>query len=115
LNILHQNFFLTAGVSAATKLKNSRFTTYKRPSRILKIWLANQKNAKKNSIIKKYSKFCHMSKKKAIKDNFVLPLILDNLDEKTIKKMDLNEKEISYLEDRKAATIIANNLNKFRI
>ncbi|MBD3252965.1 replication factor C large subunit [Candidatus Pacearchaeota archaeon] len=113
--LVYQNFFLTAGISTATKLKNKKFTSYKRPSRILKIWLSNQKNAKKKSIIAKYSKLCHMSKKKAMKDNFILPLILDNLDEKVIKKMDLNEKEISYLKDRKAAVIIANNLNKFRL
>jgi len=112
--LVYQNFFLSAGISASTRLKNNRFTKYKQPSRILKIWISNQKNAKKKSVVTKYAKFCHMSKKKAIKESFFLPLILDNLSEKTIKKMDLDEKEIDYMKDKKAAIIIANNLNKFR-
>ncbi len=112
--LVYQNFFLSVGVSAATMLKNKKFTKYKRPTRILKIWLANQKNAKKKSIIIKYARFCHMSKKKAAKDSYLMPLILDNLDNKTKKKFDFNEKELDYLEDKKGTIIVANKLNRFR-
>ena len=112
--LVYQNFFLSAGISASSKLKNNRFIQYKRPSRILKIWLANQKNAKIKSILRKYSKFCHMSNKKANNDKFLLPFILDNLDNSTKKKMDLDEKENIYLKDKKIDIIIAGNLNKFR-
>ena len=66
--LVYQNFFLSAGISASTRLKNKSFTQYKRPSRILKTWLSNQKNVKKKSIIIKYSKHCHLSKKKANKE-----------------------------------------------
>lgn len=110
--LIYQNFFLSAGISAATKLKSNSFIKYKRPSRILKIWLANQKNAKKKSLIIKYASFCHMSKKKAMKNSNLLPLILN---QKIQKELDLNEKEKKYLQNKKSDLIIINNLNRFRI
>jgi len=112
--LVYENFFLSAGISSATKLKNNKFVSYKRPSRILKIWLSNQKNAKRKSIVVKYASLCHMSKKKALKEKFLLPLILDGLDERTYKKMDLDEKEKEFLKERKGAMIVANGLNRFR-
>ncbi len=87
--LVYQNFFLSAGISASTKLKNKKFIKYQKPSRILKIWLSNQKNAKKKSITIKYAKFTHMSKKKANKESFLFPLILNN--KQTQKKLDLDE------------------------
>lgn len=112
--LVYQNFFLSAGISSSTKLKYQKFNQYKKPSRILKIWLSNQKNAKKKSIIIKYSKLCHMSKKKAAKENFILPLILSNMNEKTKNKLDLDEKEQDYIKDKQATIIVSQNLNKFR-
>jgi len=112
--LVYQNFFLSAGISSSTKLKNKSFISYKKPTRILKIWLSNQKNQKKKVITIKYAKFCHMSKKKAQKESPFLPLILASLDEKTKKRMDLDEKDMEYIKDKKAALIIAGGLNKFR-
>jgi replication factor C large subunit len=109
--LVYQNFFLSAGISSATKLKYNKFTSYKRPTRILKIWLSNQKNAKKKSIIAKYSQRCHLSKRKANKESFLLPFILN---QQAQKKLDLNEKEKEYLLEKRGAIIIANNLNRFR-
>lgn len=110
--LVYQNFFLSAGISSATRLKSNKFTQYEKPSRILKIWMSNQKNAKKKSIVEKYSKFTHMSKKKAMKDSFLLPLILN--DKKTQEKLDIDEKEEDYIREKRGAIIVANNLNKFR-
>lgn len=112
--LVYQNFFLTAGISSATKLKNNRFISYKRPSRILKIWLSNQRNAKMKSIVGKYASLCHLSKKKAMKDKYLLPFILENLDEKTKRKLDFEEKEEYYLKEKKVDLIVVNNLNRFR-
>jgi len=109
--LVYQNFFLSAGISSATQLKSNKFTSYKRPTRILKIWLANQKNAKKKSIIAKYSQRCHLSKRKANKESFLLPLILN---QQAQKKLDLNEAEQQYLLEKRGAVIIANNLNRFK-
>jgi replication factor C large subunit len=95
--LVYQNFLLSAGISSATKLKYEKFTKYQRPSRILKIWLSNQKNAKKKSIINKYSKFTHMSKKKANKESYLLPLIINPHS----KDLDLEDKEKIYLEEKR--------------
>jgi len=113
--LVYENFFLSAGISSARKLKSSKFVPYKRPSRILKIWLANQKNAKIKAIVNKYAGFCHMSKKKAMKEKYLLPFILDNIDEKTARRMDIDEKEIEYIKQKKTDLIVLNNLNKFRL
>ena len=110
--LVYQSFFLSAGISSATRLKSNKFTQYKRPSRILKIWLSNQKNAKKKSIVEKYSKVTHMSKKKAMKENFLLPLILNN--KKVQEQLEIDEKEQEYLQEKQGAIIVANNLNRFK-
>lgn len=108
--LIYQNFFLSAGISSAAKIKNKGFTKYQRPSRVLKIWLANQRDIKKKSIVMKYAKLTHMSKKKAMKESFFLPLILDKWAQ---KKLDLDDKEKEYLKEKKAI-IIEEKMNGFR-
>ncbi len=110
--LVYQNFFLSAGISASTKLKYKKFKNYVKPSRILKIWISNQKNAKKKSIVSKYARLNHISKKKAIKESFLFPLIISK---ETQEKLDLDEKEKDYLTEKRGTIIIANNLNRFRI
>ncbi|MBS3078594.1 replication factor C large subunit [Candidatus Pacearchaeota archaeon] len=110
--LVYQNFLLSAGISSATKLKSNKFTQYLRPSRILKIWMSNQKNAKKKSIIEKYSQQTHMSKKKAQKYNFFLPLILNNTNIQ--KQLDIDEKEQEYIQEKAGAIIVSAGLNRFR-
>lgn len=97
---VYQNFFLTAGIAAAKGNKNlpERFTKYNPPKRILKIWMINQKNAKKKSISGKLAELMHTSKKRAIKDFNILSLILD---EKTMKILDLDEQEQDYVREHK--------------
>ena len=113
--LVYQNFFLSFGVSSAKRVSSDKFIKYKPPSRILKIWLANQRNMKKKSILAKYGRVCHMSIKKAAKDYHLIPFILDNINKKTKDQLDLDEKEIDYLKEKKGAIIVATNLNRFRI
>ena len=47
--LIYENIFLSYGISASKKQAKLGFTSYKKPDRILKIWLSNQKNAKKKS------------------------------------------------------------------
>jgi len=61
---------------------------------------------KKKSITIKYSKHCHLSKKKANKEAFLFPLILNPND----KKLDLNDKEKGWLEEKKERMIEQYNL-----
>ena len=112
--MVYQSFFLSGGVASATRLKNNRFISYKKPTRILKIWMANMRNAKMKAIVEKYAKLCHMSKKKAMKDKNLIPLILDNLNEETKNKMDLEDKEIDYLKEKKVDLVVSSGLNRFK-
>ena len=112
--MVYQSFFLSGGVASATRLKNNRFISYKKPTRILKIWMANMKNAKMKSIIGKYAKLCHMSKKKAMKDKNLMPLILDSLNDETKNKMDLEDKEIDYLKEKKVDIVVSSGLNRYK-
>ena len=96
--LIYENFLLSAGISFASKKPSSlsEFTIYQRPKRILKIWLQNQKYAKKKSIAEKYAKAVHISIKRAMKEFFLLPLILDSI---ARKKLDLSEEEINFLNE----------------
>ena len=59
---------LTEGISSAKKQARRDFTSYKPPSRILKIWLAKQKQAKRKEIAKRLAEITHTSKKQAYKE-----------------------------------------------
>ena len=95
--LVYENFLLSAGISFASKKTKSlsEFTIYQRPKRILKIWLQNQKYAKKKTIAIKYAKFVHISKKRAMKEFFLLPLILNQA---ARKKLKLSEEESEFLD-----------------
>ncbi|MFH1501194.1 MAG: replication factor C large subunit [archaeon] len=96
--LLYQNILMSAGVSSAKKYPKSGFTLYQRPTRILKIWMINQKNIKKKSIAGKYAKFAHVAKKRALSDfNIIRIIIKDNQDIQ--KRLDLSQEEIEYLKE----------------
>jgi replication factor C large subunit len=108
----YQNFFLTAGISAARRIKSNAesFTKYQQPTRILKIWMNNQNNARKKTIAEKYAEYTHTSRKRAMKDFFLISLILNN---ESAKKLDLSEQEKDFLEERKNSLRIMHGLNRF--
>jgi replication factor C large subunit len=97
--LTYQNFFLTAGISSAKGAKNlsPRFTKYNPPSRILKIWMANQRNAKKKAIAVKYAELTHTSKNRAMRDFNLIALMIDD---EAIKIMQLEEPEIDFLKEK---------------
>jgi len=96
--LVYMNAFLAAGVSVSKKQRNPRYISYKRPSRLLKIWLANQKNAKKKAIAAKLAKVTHCSKKRAMKEMHFLKIIFENNKESSIpQELMLNGEEISFL------------------
>ncbi|MBP7708715.1 replication factor C large subunit [Candidatus Pacearchaeota archaeon] len=94
--LIYENFFLGAGIAAAKKYNRTGWTNYKKPSRILKIWLNNQRMAKKKSICEKYARLNHVSIKKAMKDFLILRQIL--VDTKVRKELKLDEEEIEFLD-----------------
>ena len=64
----YQNLLMSLGVALSKKYSSNNFTSYQRTQRILKIWINNQKNAKKKEFIKELSPELHISNKKLTKE-----------------------------------------------
>ena len=93
--LIYEYFLLSGGIAASKDYNKTGFTSYKKPSRILKIWLNNQRTMKKKSICIKYAKHTHISIKRAMRDFLLIKTILQ--DEKIRKELKLDEEEINYL------------------
>ena len=76
--LIYQANFLSAGINLAKKKPKFGFTSYKRPERILKTWIINQKNIKKKSVISKYCEKNHISLSKATKEFPYMIKVLKN-------------------------------------
>ena len=96
--MVYENIFLSFGISAAKESNFSKqsFTKYNKPSRILKIWLNNQRTAKKKSIAKKYAKYAHVGEKRALKEFSIIKKIISS-NEKIQEELRLSVDEIGYL------------------
>jgi replication factor C large subunit len=94
--LIYENIFLSYGISSSKKNAKIGFTSYKKPSRILQIWLNNQKTMQKKSICKKYSQYVHVSQKRAMSEFPVIKQILKSNSE-IQKELKLGEDEIEYL------------------
>ncbi|MEK6952784.1 MAG: replication factor C large subunit [Nanoarchaeota archaeon] len=94
--LVYRNFFMTAGVALSKEDKYINFSSYRRSSKLLKLFWAKQKNLKKISICEKISEKNHVSVKRAVKD--VYPYIkLIYKSGRKIDELDLDEEEIEYL------------------
>ena len=94
--MVYEYFLLGAGIAGVKNYNRTGWTNYKKPSRILKIWLQNQRGAKKKSICQKYAKACHISTKTAMKDFLLLRVILAN--NAIREELKLSEDEVGYLD-----------------
>lgn len=93
--LVYENAFLSYGISSSKKSEKTGFTSYKKPTRILKMWLNNRRIEKKKSIVKKYSKYVHVGEKRALRE---FPTIKSFLLKPEIQKeLKLSEEEIEYL------------------
>jgi replication factor C large subunit len=90
----------TAGVASAKSKTNSQFVLYRKVSRILKIWIAKQKQMVKKEIAAKFAVFTHTSKKRALQEMPLFGFIYRKSDnpEQINRDLKLNEKEIEYLQ-----------------
>ncbi len=93
--LVYENLLLSYGISASKKDIKTGFTKYKKPTRVLKIWLHNQRIAKKKSIARKYAKYVHVGPRRALKEFPVIKQILKDPDIR--KELKLDEEEIEYL------------------
>lgn len=94
--LVYENIFLSYGISSAKKNAKAGFTSYKKPSRILQIWLNNQKTMQKKSISQKYSQYVHVSQKRAMAEFPVIKQIIKSSPE-VQKELKLEEDEIEYI------------------
>lgn len=94
--MVYEYFLLGAGIASAKKYDKGGWVQYRKPSRILKIWLQNVRAAKKKSICEKYARIAHISIKGAMKDFLLLRIILQS--EEIRKELDLSNDEIAYLD-----------------
>ncbi len=94
--LVYENIFSSYGVSQSKGDKEiTGFFKYSKPERILKIWLNNIKNAKKQTIAEKFSKKVHVGKKRILKEWKEVVAILKNpIIQKELK---LEKEEIAYL------------------
>lgn len=94
--LVYENAFLSYGISSAKKSQKTGFTSYKKPTRILKIWMNNKKTAKKKSISKKYARYAHIGLKRAMREFPIMKPIFKESSE-IQKKLGLSEEEVAYL------------------
>ncbi len=94
--LVYENFLLSGGIAGVKKFNRSGWTQYRKPTRILKIWLQNQRAKHKKTICQKYSRYVHISVKQAMKDFLLIKLIIKSSEIR--EKLKLSPEEISYLD-----------------
>jgi replication factor C large subunit len=94
--LVYENFLLGPAIAAAKKYNRTGWTNYKKPTRVLKMWLQNQRAAKKKTICEKYAKHCHLSIKEAMQDFLIIKQILQ--DPKVRLSVKLEQDEIDFLD-----------------
>ena len=94
--LVYENALLSYGVASSKKSIKTGFTSYKKPTRILKIWLNNRRTEKKKSIAEKYARYVHVGKKRALKEFPTIRNILSN-NSRVQKELKLSEEEVEYL------------------
>jgi len=94
--LVYENFFLSYGMSSAKKTPNPKYTSYKKPTRILKIWLNNQMTMKKKSIAIKYAQHVHVGQKRAMNEFPIIKQIIKS-NPAIQKELKLSPEEIEYV------------------
>ncbi|MBD3249853.1 replication factor C large subunit [Candidatus Woesearchaeota archaeon] len=94
------NNLITAGIAVSKDEKSKGFVQYKPTGRLLKIWWANQKAAKKKAIAEKIALKTHSSKKEIMKNIEYFKAIFKNdseMAEDIAEYADLDKEEVEWL------------------
>lgn len=89
---------LTAGISSAKVSRNPQFVAYKQTMRLLQLWQAKMKYAKKKEIAEKLAAATHTSRKVAIEQIPYLQEVFRHRREgKNFAELDLSTEEVEWL------------------
>ena len=93
--LVYRNLLLTAGIALSKTEKYTTTKSYKQTTRILQIWRANMKNARKKTIAQKIAQKTHSSTKDVLKNfNFYSRFLTQ---QGIIHELQLSEDEIMWL------------------
>lgn len=96
--LIYINDLLTAGISSAKDKRNPEPVHYVQTMRLLKIWQANQKWAKRKEIAVKLASNTHTSVKEAIQQvGYIQSIIKQTGGVEIIKELDLNDEEVEWM------------------
>ncbi len=97
--LVYINNFLTAGVSSSKSAKNPNFIQYRQTKRILKLWQAKMRNAKKKDLAAKIALKTHSSQKRALQDVLYFKHIFKNSSnqDEFVDNFDLSKDEVDWL------------------
>lgn len=97
--LVYVSALTTAGIALSKKEKYQKFVSYKPTTRILKIWLANQSNARKKSISQKIASKIHSSSKEVYSDFDYYRMLFSNsyLTEPLTRFFELDPEDVSLL------------------
>ncbi|MBT7706816.1 replication factor C large subunit [archaeon] len=89
---------LTAGISSAKEQRNPNFTQYKPTMRLLRIWQANMKQAKKKDIAEKLAQKTHTSKKIAVQQiPYFQAMFRKQPNLELAEELELSKEEVDWL------------------
>src|SRR3990167_6178972 len=98
--LIYINALVTAGIASAKNEKYKEFIQYKPTGRILKLWWAKQKAARKKAIAQKIASKTHSSAKEIIKSTMpYIPVLFSNKEmaKHLSRELDLDAEEIEWL------------------
>jgi len=94
--LVYESIFLSYGIASVKRDNRIGFTIYQKPTRILKIWMYNQRVENKKKIAEKYAKHTHISQRKILQDFEIIKRIIKS-NPNIQRELKLDEKEIEYL------------------
>lgn len=101
--LIYINALITAGIASAKDEKHKAIVEYRPTGRILKLWWAKQKAARKKEIAEKIAEKTHSSKKEILKSTMpYLPIMFKNklMKNRLISELGLSQEEAGWLDKR---------------
>lgn len=99
--LVYVNAYLSAGIAVSKDEKYKKFIEYKQTRRLLKIWMANQKYAKRKAIAEKIGDKTHCSTKEALKSTVPYFQMIFRKNKQAAQKiadeLDLDRDEMEWL------------------